>query len=184
MMIKNEQQYRQTQYWLQKFEQSLAELDNNESLKAEELRWKIHSDSYQSQVDELKEQIREYETLTNYDCHTPLVLKLDSINHLPQLLIKARIAAKLSQKELADLAGLTEKQIQLYEDKDYQNASFLDVMALIDALDIKIKSGEFLVPLDTLRRTPITKEELLSSSRRQETATDAEMRVHRKNSGA
>ncbi len=162
MMIKNEQQYRQTQYWLQRFEQSLAELDSNESLKAEQLRWQLHRDSYQSQVDELKKQISEYETLTNHDCQTPLVLKLDSINYLPQLLIKARLAAKLSQKELAELAGLTEEKIQHYENKDYENASLIDVMAVFDALDIKIQQGEFLVALDTLRRTPITKEELLS----------------------
>lgn len=34
---------------------------------------------------------------------------------------------------------------------------------MIDALGIKIKKGEFLIPLDTLRRTPVTKEELLYS---------------------
>lgn len=164
MMIKNEQQLRSSKEWLQRFEQSVAELDNNETLKAEKTRWKLHRDSYQSQVDELKEQIREYETLVNHDCHTPIVLKLDDINHLPQLLIKARMAAKFSQKELADLAGLTEEQIQQYEDKDYEDASFIDVLAVFDALDIKIKASEFLVPLNMLRRTPITKEELLSSS--------------------
>jgi transcriptional regulator with XRE-family HTH domain len=164
MMIKNEQQYRQTQYWLQRFEQSLAELDSNENLKTDQLRWQLHRDSYQSQVNELKAQISEYETLTNHDCSTPIVLKIDAINYLPQLLIKARIAAKLSQKELAELAGLTAEQIQHYEDKDYEDASFLDVMAVFDALDIKIQQGEFLVPLNTLRRTPITKEELLSKN--------------------
>ncbi|MDF5731109.1 MAG: helix-turn-helix transcriptional regulator [Rhizonema sp. PD38] len=84
----------------------------------------MHRDSYQSQVDELKEQIAEYEALVNHDYHEPIVLKINDINHLPQLLIKARMAAKLSQKELADLAGLTESQIKLYEDKDYESASF------------------------------------------------------------
>lgn len=161
MMIKNEQQYRNTQNWLHKFEQSVAGLDNNESLKSEELRWKLYRDSYQSQVDELREQIAEYETLTTHDSQTPLVFKLDDINSLPEILIKARMAAKLSQKELADLAGLSEAQIQEYEENDYETASFLDVMAVFDALAIKIQQCEFLLPLDTLRRTPITKEEFL-----------------------
>lgn len=165
MMIRNEQEYRNTLYWLERFEQSIAELDNNESLKADFKRWKLQRDSYQSQVEDLKEQIREFETLTHHDSQTPIVLTLDEINNLPQLLIKARMAAKLSQKELADLAGMTEEKIHKYEDKDYEDASFLDVMAVVDALDIKIQSGEFLIPLDTLRRTPITKEELLSKSR-------------------
>lgn len=165
MMIRNEQEYRNTLYWLERFEQSIAELDNNESLKADFKRWKLQRDSYQSQVEDLKEQIMEYETLTNHDSQTPIVLELDDINNLPQLLIKGRMAAKLSQKELADLAGMTEEQIQEYEDKDYEDASFLDVMAVVDALDIKVVKGEFLIPLDTLRRTPITKEELLSKPR-------------------
>ncbi|XWK86117.1 MAG: helix-turn-helix transcriptional regulator [Phormidium sp.] len=164
MMIRKEQEYRNTLYWLERFEQSITELDNTESLKVDFKRWKLQRDSYQSQVEDLKEQIREYETLTNHDPQTPIVLKLDDINNLPQLLIQARMAAKLSQKELADLAGLTEAEIQKYEDRDYEDASFLDVMAVVDALDIKMRSGEFLIPWDTLRRTPITKEELLSKS--------------------
>ena len=162
MIIKNEQQYRHTQNWLQKFEQSIAELDNNESLKSEELRWKLYRDSYQSKADELREQIAEYETLINHDSQTPLVIELNDTNSIPDILIKARIAAKLSHKELADLAGLQETQIQQYEDKDYETASFLDVMAVFEALELKIQHCEFLLPLDTLRRTPITKEKLLS----------------------
>jgi hypothetical protein len=42
----------------------------------------------------------------------------------------------------------------------------LDVRFVIDALEIQVQKGEFLVPLDTLRRTPVTKEELLFSSHR------------------
>jgi transcriptional regulator with XRE-family HTH domain len=94
------------------------------------------------------------------------VLILDDIDYLPQILIKARMAAKLSQKELADLAGLTEEKIKRYEDNDYEDASFLDVRFVIDALEIQVQKGEFLVPLDTLRRMPVTKEELLFSSHR------------------
>ncbi|MFB2918057.1 MULTISPECIES: helix-turn-helix domain-containing protein [Aerosakkonema] len=165
MMIKTEQHYRNTIDWLHKFEQTVAAFDHSESLRNDPKRWKLLKDSYQSKVDELREQIEEYETLTNHDRYTPIVLKLDEINYLPEVLIKARMAAKLTQKELGDLAGLTEEQIQQYEEQDYDNASFLDVMAVFDALDMKIQQCEFLVPLDTLRRTPITKEELLSSSR-------------------
>lgn len=75
------------------------------------------------------------------------------------------MAAKLSHKELADLAGLTEKQIKRYEDNNCEDASFEDVKFVINSLKIKIQKGEFLVALDTLRRTPVTKEELLSSTR-------------------
>lgn len=166
MMIKTEQQYHSTQEWLQKFEQTVSQIENNENLKSDPKRQKLYRDSYQSQVDELREQITEYETLTTHDPKTPLVLNLEDINELSLLLIKARMAAKLSPKELADLAGLDEAQIQEYEENDYETASFLDVIAVFDALDIKVQKGEFLLPLDTLRRTPITKEELLSKTKK------------------
>ena len=77
--------------------------------------------------------------------------------------------------KLADLSGLTEEQIRRYEDNDYQDASFLEVKFVLDALDIRVQKAEFLVPLDTLRRTPVTKEELLGSRRHTDSQEDREM---------
>ncbi|MHC5609799.1 MAG: hypothetical protein ACYTXA_01850 [Nostoc sp.] len=73
-------------------------MDSNEHLKAEPERWKLHRDSYQSQVDELKSEIAEYERLINCDTSNPLKIKVDSLNNLPNALIKARIAAQISQQ--------------------------------------------------------------------------------------
>lgn len=50
--------------------------------------------------------------------------------------------------KLADLSGLTEEQIRRYEDNDYQDASFLEVKFVLDALDIRVQKADFLVPLD------------------------------------
>ena len=125
-------------------------------------------------LDKLKSEIAEYERLKSHDHHQPIVLKLDDIDDFAKILIKARMAAKLSQKELADLSGLTEEQIKYYEENDYSNASFLDVRFVLDALDIRVQQAEFLVPLDTLRRTPVTKEELLGSRRRTQSQKDRE----------
>ncbi|WP_228038711.1 hypothetical protein [Nostoc sp. LEGE 12450] len=89
MMIKNEQQYQNSLDWLQRFEQSITSLDSNEHLKAEPERWKLHRDSYQSQVDELKSEITEYERLINCDTSKLLKIKVNSLNKLPNALIKA-----------------------------------------------------------------------------------------------
>ena len=167
-MIRDDQHYHNVQSWVKKFEQALLQLEKNENERAKndpQLR-EIYMNEVQRKLNDLRKEIREYETLTTHDSQTPLVLNLENINELPLLLIKARMAAKLSQKELADLAGLSAAQIKEYEDKDYETASFLDLMAVFDALNIKIQKGEFLVPLDTLRRTPITKEELLSKTKK------------------
>lgn len=165
-MIKSELEYQVSLEWVEKFKKSIAAMEKDEVAKTKDpQRWELNRSALQSHLDKLKAEIAEYENLTSHDSHTPIVLTLNDIYYLPQLLIKARMAAKLSQKELADLAGLTEAQIKNYEDKDYEDASFMDVMGVFFALDIKVQ-GEFSVPLDTLRRTPVTKEELLSSSKK------------------
>jgi len=164
-MIKNEKEYEYTQECAQKFAYSLKALEQDDKLKKKDPEgWQLSWDVKQSHLMALQAEIAEYDRLRSHHRHRPIILTLEDINYLPQILIKARMAAKLSQKELADLAGLTEEQIQRYEENDYEDASFLDVKFVIDALDIKIQKAEFLVPLDTLRRTPVTKEELLLKS--------------------
>ena len=166
-MIKNEDQYKYSQEWARKFEYSKRMLEKHEELKKKDPEgWQLSWDVKQVRLDRLNSEIAEYEKLTSHDRHQPILLKLDEINDFAKILIKARMAAKLSQKELAALSGLTEEKIKSYEENDYSNASFLDVKFVISALDIRVQEAEFLVPLDTLRRTPVTKEELLGSRRR------------------
>lgn len=141
MTIKNEQQYQNSLDWLQRFEQSIAKLDNNEKLKAEPERWKLHRDSYQSQVDELKSEITEYERLISCDTSKPLKIKVDSLNKLPNALIKARLAAKISQQELADRLGIDEQKVYEYEDTDYQCASFVEILEVSTALGVEFEAA-------------------------------------------
>lgn len=125
MIIKNEQQYQTTKEWLQKFEKSVAEIDSND-LKADLVKWQLYHDAYQSQVDEFKQEIAEYERLINCDRNQPIQIKVESFNKLPDALVKARIAASLSHQQLADLLGIEVQRVKEYEDSDYQCASFVD----------------------------------------------------------
>jgi DNA-binding XRE family transcriptional regulator len=140
-MIKNEQEYQNSLAWLQRFEQSIAELDDNEQLKAEPKRWKLHRDSYQSQVDELKSEITEYERLINCDTSKPLKIQVDSLNKLPDALIKVRLAAKITQRELADRLGIAEQRVKEYEDTDYQCASFVEILEVSTALGVEFETA-------------------------------------------
>jgi ribosome-binding protein aMBF1 (putative translation factor) len=140
-MIKNNQQYQHSLDWLRRFEQSVAELDSNDSLKAEPVRWQLHRDSYQSQVNELKEEIAEYEKLINCDKNQPIKIKVESLNKLPDALVKARIAAKISQEELADLLGIDQQRVQQYEDTDYQCASFVEILEVSTALGVEFETA-------------------------------------------
>ncbi|MEB3281403.1 MAG: DNA-binding protein [Lyngbya sp.] len=164
-MIKTQQEYQFTRQLVKEFEQSIAALEQDENRRSHDPNgWELMKVSLLSQLEKLKSEVAEYYSLISHDSFTPIVLTLSEIENLPQILVKARMAAKLSPKELADLAGLTEEKIKHYEDNDYEDASFLEVKFVMNALDIQVQKGEFLVPLDTLRRTPVTHNELLSSS--------------------
>lgn len=149
-IIKNEQQYQHSLEWLRQFEQSVAELDSNESLKAEPTRWKLHRDSYQSQVNELKEEIAEYEKLINCDNSQPIIIKVESLNKLPDALIKARIAAKISQQELAQILGLDEQRVKQYEDTDYQCASFGEILEVSTVLGVEFEAAVIRIDLEEI----------------------------------
>jgi transcriptional regulator with XRE-family HTH domain len=141
MMIKNEQQYQNTKEWLRRFEQSVAEFDSNEDLQVDQKRWKLHRDASESQVNELKAEIAEYERLINYDKTQPITIKIASLNQLPSAFIKARIAAKMSIFELAEILGLDEQRVKEYEDTDYQCASFVELLEVATALGVEFETA-------------------------------------------
>lgn len=137
MMIKNDEQYQNSLNYLHKFEQSVVEIENNESLKLDSTRYMLYKDSYQSQVDEFTQEIAEYERLVNCNLNQPITIKVESFNKLPDVLIKARIAAKISHKELANILSIDESRVQEYEQTDYQCASFVEILEVSAALGVE-----------------------------------------------
>lgn len=143
-MIKNERQYRITKAQAQKFEQSLAKLNEcSEETKQENLLlWQAKKSAVESQLNDLREEIEEYEKLMNSPSRKlSRVFALKSIESLPQALVEARIAKKLSQKELAERLGLKEQQIQRYEATNYASASLTRVIKISQVLGIKLPSS-------------------------------------------
>jgi HTH-type transcriptional regulator/antitoxin HigA len=65
-------------------------------------------------------------------------LKAQSLAELPGILIRARIAQGLSQRELAGKLGLKEQQIQRYEAEEYSTANVLRLAEVANALDLNI----------------------------------------------
>lgn len=142
-MIKNERQYRITKAQAQKFEQSLAKLNecSEETKQENPLLWQAKKSAVESQLNDLREEIEEYERLINTYSRKPRVFTLKSVESLPQALIEARIAKKLSQKELAERLGLKEQQIQRYEATNYASASLTRVIKISQVLGIKLPSS-------------------------------------------
>jgi HTH-type transcriptional regulator / antitoxin HipB len=133
-MIQNERQYKITQTKLREFEQDLANLDPlDPNLHPRQVvGW---TNSYNLTIRQLKQELAEYEQLKSGNIVT---FVLGSLNDLPTTLIKARIAAGLTQKDLADKIGVREQQIQRYEANHYNSASFDRLRSIAVALNIEI----------------------------------------------
>ena len=125
-----------TKSQIAKFEAALDELTARDGVNAR-LR-KLEKDALQSQLDELRDEVEQFEQLRNGD---PKPIRIESFDELPRALVKARIVAGLSQKELAERLGLKEQQIQRYEATDYCSASLSRLKQVAEALGVNI-AGE------------------------------------------
>lgn len=61
---------------------------------------------------------------------------LKNILDIPKILINARIAKNLSQKDLAEIVGISQQQLHRWESTDYENASFWRVVDISEALEV------------------------------------------------
>ncbi|HEY3295643.1 MAG TPA: XRE family transcriptional regulator [bacterium] len=136
-MIKNDRQYRITKSELAKFEDALK-ANAQAQTEGPKPSWltSLENESFRDQIEELREEVAEYEALK---AASPGVIEVHSFDELPQALIKARIASGLSQQELADRLGIKEQQVQRYEATDYAGANLERIQQVVDALGIKIE---------------------------------------------
>ena len=139
-MIKNERQYRITKAQAAKFADALTNFRTELVEPLHPLLIKAHEDALKSQMAELEEELREYESLRagNFDWG-----ELNVIAELPKALIRARIAKRLSQKDLADALGMKEQQIQRYEATEYASASLARITEVVQALGGESESSRF-----------------------------------------
>jgi DNA-binding XRE family transcriptional regulator len=133
-MIANELQRRVTQTAIREFEAALARLDADAQDRPEWIRKGLR-EGMESQLADLRQELADYDALRSGRVR---VLELDSLAQLPEALIRARIAAGLSQKELARRLGLKEQQVQRYEARRYAGASLERIQAVADALGVEI----------------------------------------------
>ncbi len=138
-MIKNERQYRITKTQADKFARALRELPSRPS--NDPLMRELEAGALTSQLDELRQQLQDYDQLRSGQRG---VITVESFDELPRALIQVRIAAGLSQKELANRLGLKEQQVQRYEATDYQSASLTRLREVVNALRVKVREEIFL----------------------------------------
>jgi ribosome-binding protein aMBF1 (putative translation factor) len=139
-LITNERQYRITRNWVERFEQARDAVPVEDTTLPPRAQQALR-DQYESQISELREQIAEYEALRDGKI---AVLELDSLDQLPEALIRGRTAAGLSQAALAERLGLKKQQVQRYEATRYAGVSLERLQAVADALGVKIREQVFL----------------------------------------
>jgi ribosome-binding protein aMBF1 (putative translation factor) len=135
-VIKNELQYRITRAQAEKFERTIQEIQFRPNQNTPAKLRKAELDGLKSQFDDLKRELQDYEKLRSGKYRA---ITLDSIEDLPKTLIQARIAAGLSQQELAAKLGLKAQQIQRYEATNYQTASMERVWEILRVLGVKLR---------------------------------------------
>ena len=140
-MILNDLEYQVTKDRIEGFQRVLTRLNapDNDLKKTNPIMWQLNVDGVQSLLDDFTSQMQEYEALINRDESEPIVFEIDSLSQLPCVLIQARIAAKISQKELAERLGIEESLLQRYEDREYESATLTQLLEISDILGISIQ---------------------------------------------
>jgi HTH-type transcriptional regulator/antitoxin HigA len=126
---------------------SMAELANlKNALEAAQVREGAQAWLRQTEIDALKSQIEDIEAeIAEYDrlrSGQVAFSKTYALEELPRVLVQARIAAGMSQTDLAEKLDLKPQQIQRYEATEYKGASLARLIEVSRALGVNI-SGTF-----------------------------------------
>jgi HTH-type transcriptional regulator/antitoxin HigA len=140
-MITNEKQYRTTRTLAEKLRSSLADLDRTAS-DLPPILINAHREALDSQASELEADIAMYEDLRSGRVAN---FAAETFQDLPDILIRARIARGMTQKDLGDFIGVKEQQIQRYEAERYRSASLERLIEVAGALDVEIRGVVALV---------------------------------------
>jgi len=131
-IIKNEKEYKISKSWLKK---ALAGKKNLLAApESKEQPWlkKAQLGPLQGFINHIMEEVEEYEALKSGKIKLP---SLDSLNTIPELLIKKRIANGWTQVQMAKRLGMHYQQLQRYENTDYESATFRTLQKIADVLN-------------------------------------------------
>ena len=138
-LITNERQYRITRKRAAGFARAIDEFDarSRERTDVHPRLLRAELEAMRSQLSDLRAELDEYEQLRSAELSA---IPVASFDELASGLIKARIAAGLSQRALAERLNLKEQQIQRYEAEGYASASFRRLCEVARALEVQVEN--------------------------------------------
>lgn len=134
-MITNEREYRITRRWLARFEAAATTPSATERSDVHPRVRQAMRDAAASEAEGLREQVRRYEQLRDGKITS---WEAESLRELPLVLKEARVAAGLTQRELAERLGAAEQQVQRWEANDFRGVGLDRVQDVADALGLRI----------------------------------------------
>jgi ribosome-binding protein aMBF1 (putative translation factor) len=135
-MIKNDRQYRITRAQAEAFGKAIRDAAATPNRRIPAVLRRAEIDALESQLSDLRAELSEYEALRSGKRHK---LAMASLDELPKTLIQARIAAGMTQEQLAAKLGLKPQQVQRYEATNYQSASMDRMREVFKALGLKLR---------------------------------------------
>jgi HTH-type transcriptional regulator/antitoxin HigA len=138
-MIRNEKEYRSTRAALGGYEDALADFDVLKVIKdgVDPMIARAQLASYKRQASELRDKLHAYEALRDGKTRE---MEVSEVAELGRGLIEARVARGLTQRELANLAGLQEQQIQRYEKELYASANLRRLAHVASTIGIQFEA--------------------------------------------
>lgn len=138
-MIRTESEYKQTvkrSDELAKRIEAERERLKTEGLKKREIERALSA--IRSFQDQLKEETEDYERLRRGEIDESA--ELENLSGMGVLLIRLRIAAGLTQKELADRLGVDASQVSRDERNEYSGITMERATRILDALGVDVRS--------------------------------------------
>lgn len=137
IMIKNEKQYKISK---RKFRELRAQIDKiTKDTEQNPLRNQLILASLNNTKTSIESDILLYESLKKKKEGT---LKERLIAELPSIITEYKIVSGLTQKELSQMLGLKEQQLQRYEANGFKSVTFKNLLKFLDLIGLEIRIKE------------------------------------------
>lgn len=135
-MIKNDRQFSIIQARVDRLRQTRDELlERLEEEGADLTRAELELKAVRAEIARMEGDLADYKALKQGDAPVGTATSLEDV---PRLLVRARLASGLSHAELAARLGLKEQQIQRYEATDYESASLSRLIQVAHVLGLTL----------------------------------------------
>jgi len=136
-MIRTQRQYAITGARLEEMERGLREYEKRGGRDLEPGMRQLTIDSMRALCEEWREDLAAYDALRQWQGSREFTLH--RFEELPDTLVRARIAAGLTQRQLAERLGLKPQQIQRYEATSYRGVAWDTAARIAGALGLQLE---------------------------------------------